>query len=423
MDPDVKRWYDAMCLKNRSTADERLRVLSRYCEAARTTPGAILALAQEKKGIKKVADDLQDFATLLAQPHEPQDHAVEPRGERGAAACARGHSAGYIEQFVKSVRSFLRANDVPLVRAIAVGDSGATPTVADERIPTPADLRKVLLGASPRGKVIVAFCGLSGVRPEVLGLKDCSDGLRLGDMPDVVVKEGTVKVRRTPAAVRVRRSLSKVRKAYYTFLPREACDFLRTYLASRLAHGEALGPESPVVRPDYGRERQGRPEAIRGSPFLGRGGVTKEIRSALEGAGIHVRPYALRSYFASALLSAEREGLLTDLEREFFLGRANAITLRYTLHKDLPPQAVEELRESFRRCEPFLTTRVVETTSPDQATIDELRTMFEKSQADMKALEARLAGPRSELAEALLADPEARRVLERAASRAKAKRC
>ncbi len=421
VDPDVRRWYDAMAIKSKVTASERLRVLTRYCEARRTTPGELLTLAQRPKGTTKIANDLQDFAILMSKPHTPEDHGAGERDKDARRRCAEGHSGGYILQFIKSIRGFLRANDIGLVRSISVGDANRVRTVENERIPPPAELRKVLLAASPRAKVIIAFCGLAGLRPEVLGTMDLEDGLRLADLPDVVITDGGVKVRKSPALVVVRRELSKVRKRYVTFLPREGCEFLRTYLATRLLHGEPLAPDSPVVRPDYGFDRKGRPEAKRGLPFLGRQGVTKEIRQAFRAVRLQARPYVLRSYFASALLSGQREGAITDLERELFLGRANAISMRYTLHKDLPAKEIEALRDTFRRLEPFLSTKAVDASSADAATVDELREMYLRTQENMKALEARLAAPKSELAEALLADPEARRILERAVRRSQAK--
>src|SRR2546425_1248275 len=115
--------------------------------------------------------------------------------------------------------------------------------------------------------------------------------------------------------------------------------------------------DSPIVRPDYDYERRGRPAQMQGSPFLGRQGITSEIRAALRSQGLQVRPYVLRSYAASALHSAQREGKITDLDREFFLGRKGAITARYTVNKDLSADQVEEMRRAFAGCEPYFGAR------------------------------------------------------------------
>jgi integrase len=211
------------------------------------------------------------------------------------------------------------------------------------------------LGAAGiRGRVIISFVAFSAVRPEVLGTQRADDGLRLGDLPDLEIDGRSVRIRRTPAQITVRRSLSKVARKYVTFLPAEGCKYLLEYLENRLGRGEELRPDSPVVRPDYSYETRGRPEGMRGSNFLGRQGVSQEIREALRGQGLAVRPYVLRAYAASALLSAQREGKITDIDREFFLGRKGAITSVYTVHKDLPAAKIDEMRKQFAACEPYL---------------------------------------------------------------------
>src|SRR5439155_24971345 len=114
---------------------------------------------------------------------------------------------------------------------------------------------------------------------------------------------------------------------------------------------------SPVVRPDYNYERRGRPTEMRGALFVGRQGICQEIREALRVQGLFVRPYVLRSYAADAFLSAQREGKMTDIDREFFLGRKGAITSVYTVHKELPASGVEEMRRAFAKCEAYFGAR------------------------------------------------------------------
>jgi hypothetical protein len=47
----------------------------------------------------------------------------------------------------------------------------------------------------------------------------------------------------------VRKTLSKARHQYITFLPQEGCQYLKEYLELRLRQGEELSPESAVVGP------------------------------------------------------------------------------------------------------------------------------------------------------------------------------
>ncbi len=355
-DEQVFRWYRSMVIRTEVTADERLRVLSRYCDAVKTTPMDLVERAQKPKGISAVADQMQDFVTLLRTPHKPADHGEED-GEAARERCAKGHSPGYVANFVKSLRAWLRHNDIGLVRKIVVGDDGATPTVENERTPTPRELRGILAAADERGKVIISFLAFSGVRPEVLGARKAANGLRLEDLPDVRVRGGEIRFLDVPARVIVRRELSKVRKRYFTFLAREGCEYLKAYLDHRIARGEKLEPDSPIVRPDYGYEVMGRPEGMKGSPFLGTQGITGEVRKAFRARGFRARPYVLRSYFDSALASAEREGKVIPLDREFLMGRVTAVEQRYTNLKELAANVIEEMRREFAACAPYLETR------------------------------------------------------------------
>ena len=49
-DPDVREWHDTMELKKTGTADERGRVLFRYCKALKTDPSSIIADARDLDG-------------------------------------------------------------------------------------------------------------------------------------------------------------------------------------------------------------------------------------------------------------------------------------------------------------------------------------------------------------------------------------
>ncbi len=354
-DTDIREWHSKLALKMTGTADERARILFRYCKALKTTPVAIAARAKNQDGGRHgVERELQNFVVLLHGPHKPSDHGEDDRNAKALDCCRKGHRPGYVENFAKAVKSWCDHNDVTL-RRIVIGDRGATYT-EDEPILTPEQVREALDAASPRGRVVISAVAFAGVRPEVLASRRADDGLRIKDLPDVEldVQARKVKILRKPVMVVVRRELSKVRRRYLTFLPGEAADFIQDYLKYRLARSEDLTPDSPLIRADYNFERRGRPEDMRGSPFLSTAAITSEIRDALRAAGLSVRPYALRSYFISRLESASRDGKITAHDKEFFEGRKKSIDLVYAYHRQLTAKDVEQMRAAYRACEPYL---------------------------------------------------------------------
>jgi hypothetical protein len=91
----------------------------------------------------------------------------------------------------------------------------------------------------------------SGLRSESIGNYLGTDGLRLKDLPEVKIDpvSKTVTFEKIPTMVVVRKTLSKARHQYFTFLPQEGCQYLKEYLKLRLRQGEELSPESAVVGP------------------------------------------------------------------------------------------------------------------------------------------------------------------------------
>ncbi len=354
-DPEVKRWHDKLATRSTLTADEYVRVLNRYCAALGTSPARIVARAADQdSGRRAVQAELQDFVVRVLRPHEPSGHGENDDDAKAVETCARGHMPGYLTRFVKVLRSYLDHHDIVL-RRVLVGDTDKT-LVEGEPLLTPDQMRDVITAASPRGRVIIALVAWSGLRPEVLGNHDASDGLVIGDVADLELKDGRVMIRSAPVQVVVRRELSKIRKRYFSFVCREGAVYLQEYLERRMANGEILTKDSPVVRPDYNRgyDRRGRPENMRGSMFLETAAITSEIRRTLRARGLPVRPYALRNYFVSRLESALRDGKLGLHDKLFFEGRKTAIDLRYSHHKQLPPETVEEMRGAYAKSEPYL---------------------------------------------------------------------
>ena len=339
-DEEVRRWYDQLSLGSVTTADERIRVLGRFCESVRMTPRQLADLGRDNNGgRRKIEDSLMDF---VGKQHR------------------KGKSPGYTANIIKVVKSWLLFNEVALVRKIRVGDATATPTIEAERIPTKAELHSALSVADERGKAIMSLMAFSALRPEVIGNRRGDDGLRIRDLPDLDIdrERGRVRFRKVPALVRVRKSLSKTKKPFFTFAPSQACRYLADYLERRMAKGEILEPDSPLVRVTPGQERRGRPVdgPSHGSPFLITPTITGEVRRALW-TQIRLRPYVLRSYAITNLETAERNGKITMADRKFICGRTDDIDRRYSTGKaQLPPDVVEAIRKEAREASVYLTT-------------------------------------------------------------------
>ena len=353
-DPEVAAWHAKLAMRSTLTADEYVRILGRYATANGTAPAAIVARAKDQNGGRReVERELQAFAIRMRKPHVPSTHGEDDKDPEAMKRCARGHMPGYVNRFPKVLRSYLDHHDVVL-RKVYVGDTDAT-LVEDEPLLTPEDIRNIMTTASPRGQVVVAFIAWGGLRPEVLGNHDASDGVVIGDLPDIELKDGKVLITNHPVLVVVRRELSKVRKKYLTFLTGEGAVALENYLAYRAGNGEVLTEDSPIIRPDgKGYTRRGRPAAMRGSLFIETSAITKEVRRTLRACDLHVRPYGLRNYFVSRMESALRDGKIGLHDKLFFEGRKNAIDLRYSHHKQLSRETIEELRKAYANAEAYL---------------------------------------------------------------------
>ena len=133
-DDEVRRWYEQLGLGSNATAEERIRVLGRFCETIRMSPKELADLGRDANGgRRKIEDTLMDFVGKMSR---------------------KGKSPGYTANMVKVVKSWLLFNEVALVRRIRVGDATATPTLEAERIPTKAELHGALSVADERGKYV-----------------------------------------------------------------------------------------------------------------------------------------------------------------------------------------------------------------------------------------------------------------------------
>jgi len=356
--PNFRRWYENLARGSEGTARERARVLYRFLRFHDLTPDGLVELAMgDRRGVE---DTLSDFVAGLHR---------------------EGKSPGYIENYLKAVRSWLEYNEIRLVRRIKIGNRSATPSIEDERVPTGQELRTILCYAGERARCSVALIAFAGLRPQTLGNMRGTGGLRVKDLPEIMIENRRISFIKVPTAVVVRPTLSKAGHKYFTFLTSEGCEYLQAYLEKRLATGEELTPNSPIIAVKPGFERMGKSPRNRGSRFITTKNITREIREAMR-PRFQWRPYVLRAYFDTQLMLAESRGKVSHAYRQFFMGHKGDIEARYTTNKGrLPEDVVEDMRRSFRDCEEYLSTRPPSREEDPELTA--IRTMVESGVLDL----------------------------------------
>ncbi len=309
-DAQVRRWYENVARGSKTTADVYLRDFGRFLIDNGTSPDSLLRMQQDElHGL------LLDAVTAMEE---------------------RKLTGGYVTTVLKAVKSWLSFNGVVVTRKIRVRGAHETPTLRDERVPTQEELRQILLSDRDAARAVCVLLAHSGLRPEVLGSSTADDGLRIRDLPDLAI-EGTSAVFHTiPALVRVRCSLSKNGRDYFTFLGEEGCEYVKTYLDGRIRAGESLGPDSAVVAPKTARH-----------PFLCTTKVSAYARGAMRRAGVTSRPYVLRSYFDTQMMLAESKG--ADHQRLSVVLHGAPGRHRGGLHPEQEPTASRHPRRDAQR--------------------------------------------------------------------------
>jgi hypothetical protein len=175
-DPDVRRWLSNLARGSAITSEVALRRVSRASEILGSSPAEMLRAA--RSNMKTFQDSLEDLVAQLM-------------GE--------GKSRGYVVGIVKAVKNWLRYNDITLTRRIKIGNVDSTPTIENEQIPTQEELSRILRTSPPRIRVAEALMAFADLRPETIGNYDGSDGLTIGDLPELKIKDGQVVFEKSPA--------------------------------------------------------------------------------------------------------------------------------------------------------------------------------------------------------------------------------
>jgi hypothetical protein len=313
-DPNFKRWHDNVARGSIITATVWLRRVGMIQTNFGKTPQQLARMNP-----KQASNFLMDIVTTMQKERK---------------------SGGYISSCIKPLKNWLEYNGIKIAQRIKIRGQDETPTLADERTPTPDELRAILHAGDLRAKTASAIIAFSGVRLEVLGDYLGNDGLKVKDFPEMTIKGDTVGFRETPTLVTVRNALSKTGKQFITFLCDEGCDYLKQYLEWRLRRKEKLTPESPIITPSHTHLAGAHIRTTNISDF---------IRKAIRDAGFTWRPYVLRRYFDTRLMMAESDGLIIRDYRTFWMGHNGDIEHTYTLNKGLAKDVLEKMRESYAK--------------------------------------------------------------------------
>lgn len=255
---------------------------------------------------------------------------------------------------LKYVRGYLAFNDIE-VRRIPLKKTGTNSE--NETVPLREEVADILYHrkAPPRAVAEIALIAFSGLRPEVLGNYEGTDGLRIEDIEDMKIEGDKVSFAKIPAKVNVRWQLSKNRKKYFTFLPEEGCQVIKEHLEYVASMGEPLTPKLPVALASYRLQHRGQYRDRDPHP-LATQDIGNEIRRVLR-PKYTFRPYLFRAYFSTALELAESRRAITHSQRQFWMGHNGDIEAVYSTRKELRPEMVEEMRKAFAEASKYIQTK------------------------------------------------------------------
>jgi integrase len=337
-DPNIKRWYDNVRRGSKITADVYLRRLGLLCKAnGIESPKELIERANEK-GERWTCNFLMDIVSRL-------------ESERKAGS--------YIESSLTAIKSWFAHNGVEVKGKIKIKGVQETPTLKNKRALNTSELALFLSSSPPQTRCAGLLVAEAGLRIESVGDYEGKDGLRISDLPEMVIvrdddgEGGTnrrVSFAKVPTMIVVRPELSKARHQYFTFLTEEGCKYIAEYLTQRMRSGEELSGSSPLITTADCKQRK--------NIFVRSTLVGDLIRKRLRACGINARPYDLRSTFATQLMIAESKGVTIRDYRTFFMEHRGDIEHRYTTNRHvLPSEVTEDMRSSFARAQKYLVGR------------------------------------------------------------------
>lgn len=360
---EVRRWNKNLERGSKITAEVSLRRLGKACELLDLIPKEMVNKAE--KQMKPFQDSLEDLVSRLEE---------------------EGKAPQYIMGIMKVIKSWLSYNDITLTRKIKIRNPSSTPTIENEQVPSQEELARIFRNSSSRVRAAEALMAFADLRPESLGNHDGSDGLKISDLPELRIEQKQVQFDAIPTRVIVRAPLSKTRQKYFTFLSSEGCAYLKEYLEARMREGHELRADSPLI--EYERI------STKAKPHLPTRKLTALIRKSMRKAGVYKRPYVLRAYAETQLIIAESKGKISHPYLQFIAGHKGDIEARYSTNKgSLPPDMIEGMRNSYKECEPFLSTMAdlaQQSTIVKEAKIEALKSVA-KSMFGIDLLDVKIA--------------------------------
>ncbi len=289
-------WQSSLEMRSKNTAKVYSKAVLLFCREINAKPGDLPGMGE------RLRDLLIDYARK------------------------KGPAWGTL--VVSAVKNWLEFNGVHLPYRFRLGNV----PVQREKCPGVDQVERLLLHADLKTRAMISLIAFSGVRLETIGNADGTDGLRIGDLPELIVEGKNIAFNENPAMLIVRESMSKARHRYFTFIPQRGMDFLLAYLRTR----GALRKSDPLI-------------ASKSGGFLKTESISAAIRKAMKRAELgHFRPYDLRHFFATRMLLAEAGGVIPRDYRVFWMGHRGDIEARYTLNKHiLPAELVRDMRIKF----------------------------------------------------------------------------
>jgi len=352
-DPDIRRWHKDH--RSASTADVQLAQLELFCRRTGASPRDLIRLGRDQLSRKS-----RRFQDLVSRWVDQMRGASRPDS--------------YISLNYSAVRSWLKYNDAaPQWKPALIVRSGTM--IESEQVPTTDDWRRVLGLTDTRGRATLLLLLSSGARIGVLANRYSTNGLRFRDFPEFDATK--LKFTRVPFLVKVPPELSKTKRRYATFGTRETAEAIEAYVAERASRGEQISPSSPVITVDKRARFDLRRRSADGAVFLTEEGLSTTIKKTFKVALPEntPRPYVTRAWNSTQLLLAESKGLITRDIRESLLGHSLGVSGRYNLDKKWRPDLVEEMRDAYQRCEPYLSTIPVKDERENQSRIAKVMLM------------------------------------------------
>lgn len=333
----VKRYYENTRAGSPLTANYYVANLGLFLEYINGIEGRLFSTDRDQwiKIMKDAPERLINMAS--SDPNQYADKYIDFVRKKEK----EGKSGLGIAVMMQSVVSFLEFNRVSGKVSVKIGNKNVRPVKENEKVPTNEQLATILRQARTKTGLMISLMAFSGLRPEVIGNFDGTDGLRISDLVDLNIEGDKIEIAKMPLRIRVRTSLSKNNKEYYTFLSKEGCVYLKEYLDERLRQ-EKLKSNSPLIVPAQSNNKS----------FLATHYVSRFIKDAIVKSGFNWRPYVLRRYFVTGLALAESKSLITHSWRQFITGDNGDME---SVYEDMSAH-VDEIREAYDLSTKYLGT-------------------------------------------------------------------